>query len=154
MQPYLEQLIKDLVRYSLDVNIPVQSDAPKKRLCDLAISVIDYHRPIQPLTPIELILFWLNRLSLLVDPPTEPNRTKNESHSNNCNIGKEGNKVSLIEEMPPTDRDHTKSENHSDICSKNYRDISDRVGVQQLLSDDSKGSINNYDIGRVGDEVT
>ncbi len=46
VQPYLEQLMKDLVSYSLDVNIPVQSDVPERRLFDLAVSAIDYHRPI------------------------------------------------------------------------------------------------------------
>ncbi len=56
--------------------------------------------------------------------------------------------------MPPSDPDRTGSESHGDICSKNYRDIIDRVGVQQLLSDDSKSPIDNCDIGRVGDEVT
>ncbi len=56
--------------------------------------------------------------------------------------------------MSPSDPDRTTSETHSDICSKNYCDISDGVGVQQLLSDDSNGSIDNCDIGRVGDKVT
>ncbi len=56
--------------------------------------------------------------------------------------------------MPPTDRDRTESESHGDICRKNYQDISDRVGIQQFLSDNSNGLINNCDIGRVGDEMT
>ncbi len=46
VQPHLEQLMKDLVSYSLDVNIPVRSDTPERRLFDLAVSAIDYHRPI------------------------------------------------------------------------------------------------------------
>ncbi len=56
--------------------------------------------------------------------------------------------------MPPTDPDRTESESHDDICSKNYCDISDRVGVQEPMSDNLKGPIDNSDIGRVGDEVT
>ncbi len=56
--------------------------------------------------------------------------------------------------MPPSDPDRTESESHSDICSKNHCDISDGVSIQQLLSDNSKGPIDNCDIGRVGDEVT
>ncbi len=56
--------------------------------------------------------------------------------------------------MPPTDPNRTESESHGDICKKNYRNISDRVGVQELLSDDSKSLINNCDIGKVGDEMT
>ncbi len=91
---------------------------------------------------------------MLVGPPTDPNRTKNESHSDNCDIDREGNEVSWTEEMPLSDPDRTESESHDDICSKNHRDISDGVGVQQLLSDNSKGLIDNCDIGRVGDEVT
>ncbi len=56
--------------------------------------------------------------------------------------------------MPPSNPNRTESKSHSDICSKNHRDISDRVGVQQLLLDYSKGPINNCDIGRVRDEMT
>ncbi len=56
--------------------------------------------------------------------------------------------------MPPSDPDRTESESHGDICSKNHHDISDGVGVQQLLSNDLKGPIDNCDIGRVRDEVT
>ncbi len=91
---------------------------------------------------------------MLVGPPTNLNRTKSESHSDNCGIDKESNKVSWIEKIPPTNPNRTKNKSHDDIYSKNYRNISDRVGVQQLLSDDSKGSIDNCNIGRVGDEVT
>ncbi len=56
--------------------------------------------------------------------------------------------------MPPTNPNRTESKSHGDICSKNLRDINKEVNIQQLLSDDSKGPINNLDIGRVGDEVT
>ncbi len=62
--------------------------------------------------------------------------------------------MSWTEEMPPTDLDRTESKVHGDICSKNHCNISDGVGVQQLLLDDSKGPIDNFDISRVGDEVT
>lgn len=56
--------------------------------------------------------------------------------------------------MPPTNPNCTKSESHDDICSKNYYNIIDEVGIQKLLLDNSKGFINNYDIGRVGDKIT
>ncbi len=154
VQPHLEQLIKDLVSYSLDVNIPMRSVAHERRQIDLAVSAIDYHRPIRPPTPTKSIFLWLDGLSPLVGLPTDLNRTESKSHSDNCDMGREGNEVSWIEEMPPSDPDRTESESHGDICSKNYRNISDGVGVQQLLSDDSKSPIDNYDIGRVGDEVT
>ncbi len=62
--------------------------------------------------------------------------------------------MSWTEEMPPSDPDYTESESHGDICGKNYRDISDGVGIQQVLSDNSKGPIDNCDIGKVGDEMT
>ncbi len=55
VQPHLEQLMKDLVSYSLDVNILVRSNAPERRLFNLAVLAIDYHRPIRPLTPTESI---------------------------------------------------------------------------------------------------
>ena len=44
MQPYLKQLMKNLVSYSLDVSIPVQSNISEKRLFDLIILAIDYYR--------------------------------------------------------------------------------------------------------------
>ena len=56
--------------------------------------------------------------------------------------------------MPPTDFNYTKSKSHGNICSKNYHNINNRVGIQELLSDDSKVPINNCNIGKVGDEVT
>ncbi len=56
--------------------------------------------------------------------------------------------------MPPTNLNRTESESYSDICSKNHRDISDGVSIQQLLLDNSKSPIDNCDIGRVGDEMT
>ncbi len=86
--------MKDLVSYSLDVNIPVRSDAPERRLFDLAVSAIDYHRPIQPPTSTESIFLCLDRLSPLVGPPTDPNRTESESYSDNCDMGREGNEGS------------------------------------------------------------
>ncbi len=58
------------------------------------------------------------------------------------------------EEIPLIDPDCTESESHGDIYSKNHCNISDGVGIRQLLSNDSKDPIDNCDIGRVGDEVT
>ncbi len=146
--------MKDLVSYLLDVNIPVQSDAPERKLFNLAVLAINYHSPIRTPIPTKSIFLWLNGLSPLVGPLTDPNYIKSKSHNDNCDIGREGNEVSWTEEMPPTDPNRTKRKSHSDICSKNHCDISDRVGVQQLLSDDSKGPITNYDISRVGNEAT
>ncbi len=85
--------MKDLVSYSLDVNIPVQSNTPERILFDLAVLAIDYHRPIQPPTPTESIFLWLDRLSPLVGPSTDPNRTESESHSDNYDMGREDNEV-------------------------------------------------------------
>ncbi len=85
--------MKYLVSYSLDVNIQVQSNAPEKRLFDLAVWAINYHRPIRPPTPTESIFLWLDGLSLLVGLPTNPNRNESESHSDNCDMGREGNEV-------------------------------------------------------------
>ncbi len=154
MQPRLKQLMKDLVSYSLDVNISVQSDVPEKRRFDLVISAIDYYWPIQPPIPTESIFLWLDRLSLLVGPSTDPNCTKSESHSDNSDMGKEANEVFWLEEMPSTNPSCSKSECQDDICSKNHYDISNRVCIQEPLSDNSKGPINNCDIGKRGDEVT
>ena len=46
MQTYLEQLIKNLVIFSLDINILMQNDASEKRLFDPTVLAIDYHWPI------------------------------------------------------------------------------------------------------------
>ena len=92
-------------------------------------------------------------MSPLVSLSTNPNHTKDESYSDNCDIGRESNEVSWTKEMPPINPDYTKSKSHSDICSKNHRNISDRIGIQELLSDNSKSLIDNCDIGRV-DEMT
>ncbi len=146
--------MKDMVSYSLHVNILVRSYAPEKRLFDPLVLAIYYHRPIRPPTPTKSIFLWLDGLSPLVGPPTNPNLTKSESHSDNCDMGREGNEVSWTEEMPPRDPDCTESESHGDICSKNHRNISNGVGVQQLWSNNSKCPIGNCDIGRVGDEMT
>ncbi len=62
--------------------------------------------------------------------------------------------MSWTEEMPLSVPDCTKSKSHGDICSKKHRDISQRVCIQQLLSNDLKDPIDNCDIGRVGTEVT
>lgn len=125
--------MKDLVSYLLDVYILLQSDAPKKKLLDLADLVIDYYRSIQSLIHIKSIFLWLDGLRLLVCRPTNPNRLKSASHSNNGNIKKESNEVSWIEEMPPTDSNCTKSKNHSNIFIKNRRNISNRMSVPESL---------------------
>ncbi len=132
----------------------MQSNAPKRRLFDLAILAIDYHRPIQSPTPTESIFLWLDGLTPLVGPPANRNCTKSKSHNDNYAMDKEDNEVSWTKEMPPSDPNHIKSKSHDDICSKNHHDISDEVGVQQLLSDNLKNPINNCDIGKVRDEVT
>ncbi len=129
VQPHFEQLMKDLVSYSLDVNIPLRSDAPERRLFNLAVLAIDYHRPIRPPTPTKSIFLWLDGLSPFVGLPTNPNRTKSESHNDIFDMGREGSETSWTEEMPPSDPNRTESESYGDICSKNHRDISDRVGV-------------------------
>ncbi len=69
-------------------------------------------------------------------------------------MGREGNEVSWTEKMPPTNPNCTKSESHSNICSKNHCDINGKVSVQQLLSDNSKGPIKNYEKSRVDDKIT
>ncbi len=68
-------------------------------------------------------------------------------------MGKKDHEVFWTKKMPPTDLNHTESENHVDICSKNYHNISDGVDTQQLLSDNLKDPIDNYDIGKVDDKV-
>ena len=84
VQPHLEQLMKDLVCCSLDVNIPVQSDAAERRLFDRAVGAIDYYCPVRPPTPTKSVFLWLVQLSPLVGPSTDSNRTKSKSLSDNC----------------------------------------------------------------------
>lgn len=44
VQTHLEQLMKDLISYSLNINILEQSNIPEKRLFDLAVLTIDYYQ--------------------------------------------------------------------------------------------------------------
>ena len=78
VQLYLKQLMKDLVCCSLDVNIPVQSDAAEKRLFNCAVEAIDYYCPIQPPMSTKSVFLWLAQLSPLVGLSTDPNRTKSK----------------------------------------------------------------------------
>ncbi len=121
--------MKDLVSYSLDVNIPMQNNIPENRLFNLVVLATDYYRPIRPLILIKSIFFWLNRLNPLVNPPTNPHYTKRENHSDNCNIGNESNEVFWTEEIPLTNLDCIKSEIHNNNCSKNYYNINNGVGI-------------------------
>lgn len=118
MQLYFKLLIKDLVSDLLNINIPVQKNMSKKKQIDFTVSTIDYNQPIQLFTIIELIIFQLDRLSLLIHLFTNPNYINSESHSDNYNIDKKSNEVFLTEEMPPTDLNCSKSENHINICRK------------------------------------
>ena len=129
VQLYLEQLMKDLVSYSLNINISVQSNTCEKKLFDLAVLAIDYYRPIQPFIPTKSIFFWLDGWSPLVGPPTNPNHTKSESHSDNYNISRKGNKMSWTEEILPTDLNCTKNKSHGNICRKTYYNTSDEVSI-------------------------
>ena len=76
--------MKDLVCCSLDINIPMQSNAAERRLFDRTVEAIDYYCPIQPSTPTKLVFLWLAQLNLLVGPSTNLDRTKNKSFSDNC----------------------------------------------------------------------
>ena len=121
--------MKDLVSYSLEVNILMQSNISKKKLFDLVILAIDYYWPIQPSIPTKSIFFWLDRLNLFVGLPTNLNRIKSESHNNNCDMGREDNKMFWTKEMPPTNPNCTESKSHGNICSKNHHNISNKVGI-------------------------
>ena len=76
--------MKDLIYYSLDINILVQSNATEKRLFNRTVEVIDYYCPVKPPTSIELIFLWPAQLSLLVNLSIDLKRTKNKSPSNDC----------------------------------------------------------------------
>ena len=135
-----------MVNYSLDDNIPLQSDTTKNQLFDLTISAIDYYWLIEPPTTIELIFFWLNKLSPPFSLLTDLNHTKNKNYSNNYNINKEDN------EMTATDLKCIKSKSPSDIC-KSYCNISDGISIQKFWSDNWKSYIDNFIIGRESDEL-
>ena len=121
----------------------------ERRLFDLTVSAIYYYRPIQPLIPTETIFLWLDGFSPLIGLFTNPNHTKSESHSDNCEMSREDNEMSWTKKIPPTNSNRIKSESHGDICSKNYRDTSDGVGIQELLWNNLKGFIDNCDISRL-----
>ena len=52
-----------------------------------------------------------------------------------------------------TGPNHIKSKSYSNIEKKNYYNISDEMTVQQLLSDDSKSSIENCNISKENNEI-
>ena len=131
----------------------MQNNVPEKRLFNLVVLVIDYYQPIQLFILTKSIFFWLDRLSLLVGLPTNSNRIESENHTDNCNMSKEDNEVFWIEEILPINSNCIKSKNHGNIYSKNHCDISDGVSIQELLLDNLKSHIDNYDISSVGDEV-
>lgn len=76
--------MKDLVCYLLDINIPVQSNAAKKKLFDLAIVVIDYYWPVQSIIPTKSIFLQLAQLNSLIDLSTDPDYTESKSFNDNC----------------------------------------------------------------------
>lgn len=69
-------------------------------------------------------------------------------------MGRKGNVMFWTKEIPQMDPNCTKTKSHGDICSKNNCNITDGVSVQELLSDDSKDFMDNFDIGNIGDKVT
>lgn len=69
-------------------------------------------------------------------------------------MGKKDSKVSYIKEIIPTKLYFFKNKSHRNICTKNYYNISDQVSVLQLLLDNSKSFINNYDISKIGNKMT
>ncbi len=56
--------------------------------------------------------------------------------------------------MPPNDSDCIKNKSHDNIYSQNYYDISNKVIIQKLLSDDLKDPINNFNISSINERVT
>ena len=101
-----------------------------------------------------MIFLWFDGLTPLVGLSINLNYTKNESYSDNCNIGKESNEISWIEKIPLINPNCTERKSYNDICSKKPHDINNGVGIQKLLLENLKNLINNYNIGRVGNERT
>lgn len=86
----MDQLIKELVSFLLDLNIYVsRSDTAEKILFDCAVEAIQYYWPVRSLTLITSTFFWLVKLSPLLRPPRDPNYTKRKSYSENDNISNE-----------------------------------------------------------------
>lgn len=92
------------------------SDIIEKGLFNYTIETIKYYRFIKPLILTKLIYLWLARLSSLVGPPTNPNRIKKESYSENkyisdrVDIGYEVNyEIPWADELPPANSSHRKS---------------------------------------------
>lgn len=76
--------MKDLVFYSLDVNIPMQNNTAEKKLFNYVVEAIDYYLLVQSFTQTKLIFLWLMQLNLLVNLATELNCIKSKSFNNNC----------------------------------------------------------------------
>lgn len=123
--------MKDLVGSSLDINIYVEmSKMAEKRLFDCTIEAIEYYELVQSLTRIKFIFFQLTRLSPLIEPLIDLNRTKSQSYSENIGVSNEvdigngmdisneiNNKIPWIDRLPPTNPNKTESESCNNHCN-------------------------------------
>lgn len=146
--------MKNLISYSLDVNISVQSNIVKKKLLDFAVLVIDYYRLIETPTSTESIFLWLNRLSSLAGLSIDPNCTEIKSHNKNCNMDIANDEMFWTEKMSSINPNCTKSKSYDDIYNKSNYNINDKMSGKKPGSNDSKDFINIYNISKVGHELT
>lgn len=130
MQPLLEELIKNIVTSSLDLDVNIhilKSNITEKRLFNCVVSAIKCYSLVKLPKHAKSIFFWLARLSLLNGLPTNLNRTKIEVNSENgdisngVNIGKKVNnkrpwadRLPFTNISPSTDFNYTKIESCND----------------------------------------
>lgn len=89
VQPLLEELMKDIIASSLDLDVNIHvlmSNAVEKRLFNCAVRAIKYYLPIRFPKNIRFIFLQLVELSLLVGPLIDLNCTKSKSYNENGNI--------------------------------------------------------------------
>ena len=142
--------MKNLICCSLDINIPVQSNAAQKRLFDRTVEAIDYYYPVQSFTPTKSVFLWLAQLTTLVDTSTNLDRIKSKSLGDNCSkcnsymSNKIGGKELMTEEELVTKEEFVKEEElvtEEELITENELLIKEKLEMEEKIeTEDLKGS--------------
>lgn len=145
--------MKYLICYTLDIDIPIQSNIAEKSLFSSTVIAIKHFWLIKSSTPTKSVFLWLAQLSQFINSPTNglahikskslfihPVTNSNRIESKSLLIG------------PPTNSKRTKSKSFSDNCCKSNGIKSKGVGNKKIEKDNSEGSeqygqaINNFQL--------
>lgn len=165
VQPLLKKQMKDIIAFSLDLDVNIHismSKTTKKRLFNCAIRLIKWYLLIKPPKYAKSIFLWLVQLTSLNRLPTDLNRTKSKGHNENSKINNRvdlangvDNKISLATRLLPinfslpVDFNYNKSENCSD-----YYNISIKINDEVLLANRNRTiSKNHSDNDKISENV-